>query len=246
MNKLQIFDYNGKQVRTVKFESGEPGFVAKDICNVLEIGDISKAVSRLDEDEKGTNLVRTPGGNQSLLCVTESGLYSLVLGSRKPGAKEFKRWITHEILPAIRKHGGYLTPEKLEEVLLSPDTLIRLATDLKTEREARLFAERELQHKTQVITSLTEGITPPEKRQMLNRVVRRVPNYKHRWAELYRQFELKYHMNLGVRAKGGSKLEYIDGVLGQLDDLYDIACKLYESDMRKLVEELYRLREEAI
>lgn len=178
--------------------------------------------------------------------IPENIFYRLAMKAKNQAAEKFQALVADEILPAIRKHGGYLTPEKLEEVLLSPDTLIRLATDLKTEREARLFAEKELQHKTQVITSLTEGITPPEKRQMLNRVVRRVPNYKHRWAELYRQFELKYHMNLGVRAKGGSKLEYIDGVLGQLDDLYDIACKLYESDMRKLVEELYRLREEAI
>lgn len=78
-----------------------------------------------------------------MAVVNEPGLYSLVLRSRKPEAKAFKRWITHEVIPAIRKHGGYLTPQKVEEVLLNPDTIIRLATDLKAERERRLALEAE-------------------------------------------------------------------------------------------------------
>ena len=77
--------------------------MAKDVCECLGINDTSKAVGRLDEDEKGTNSIPTPGGNQNLLTVNEYGLYSLVLSSRKPEAKEFKRWITHDVIPAISK-----------------------------------------------------------------------------------------------------------------------------------------------
>ena len=77
--------------------------------------------------------------------INEAGLYALVLGSRKPEAKRFKRWITHEVIPAIRKHGGYLTPEKVEEALLNPDTIIALATQLKTEREQRKQLEEKVQ-----------------------------------------------------------------------------------------------------
>src|SRR5690625_1835157 len=76
-------------------------------------------------------------------AVNEFGLYNLVLGSRKPEAKQFKRWITHEVIPSIRKHGAYMTPEKIEEALLNPDTIIKLATDLKQERERRLKLERQ-------------------------------------------------------------------------------------------------------
>lgn len=98
-------------VRTVLID-GEPWFVAKDVCKVLELADVSKAVGRLDEDEKGTNSILTPGGVQEMLCVSESGLYSLVLGSRKEEAREFKRWVTHEVLPSIRKTGAYHIEER--------------------------------------------------------------------------------------------------------------------------------------
>lgn len=110
MDKLsQVFRYEDKPVRTVVV-NGEPWFVAKDVCDILELGDVSKAVSRLDEDEKGTNSIPTPGGNQEMLVINEPGLYSLILGSRKPEAKLFKRWVVHEVLPAIRQTGMYAVP----------------------------------------------------------------------------------------------------------------------------------------
>lgn len=88
--------------------SGEPWFVAADVCRALEIKNNRDALSRLDQDEKGVALIDTPGGKQELTIVNEAGLYSLVLGSRKPEAKAFKRWITHEVIPTIRKTGGYV------------------------------------------------------------------------------------------------------------------------------------------
>lgn len=125
--------------------NGEPWFVAVDVCRVLEIGNSRQAVARLDDDEKGVISTDTHGGEQKVQCVNEPGLYSLVLGSRKPQAKEFKRWITHEVIPSIRKHGAYMTPETIEKVLFDPDFIIRLATDLKTERELRMKLERKVE-----------------------------------------------------------------------------------------------------
>ena len=114
MNELQIFENKdfGK-VRTVTLD-GAPCFVAADICRALDIANSRDAVNRLDDDEKNT-VVLTDGnrGNPNVTVVTESGLYSLVLGSRKPEAKQFKRWITHEVIPTIRKTGGYVNNDDL-------------------------------------------------------------------------------------------------------------------------------------
>lgn len=107
MDKLaQVFQYNGAQVRVI-MKDGEPLFRAQDVCAILEIANPRDAIMRLDEDEKDVVLTDTPGGKQGIHHVTESGLYALVLSSRKPEAREFKRWITHEVLPQIRKTGTY-------------------------------------------------------------------------------------------------------------------------------------------
>lgn len=134
MNELQIFNYNGNEVRTIQ-KDGEPWWVLKDVCNILSIRNPADVFIRLDEDEKGVGQIDTLGGKQHMNIVNESGLYNVILRSDKPEAKPFRKWVTSEVLPTIRKHGGYLTPQKIEEVLLNPDTIIRLATDLKTEQE---------------------------------------------------------------------------------------------------------------
>jgi prophage antirepressor-like protein len=117
MNELQIFQKDNFHVRAIE-KDGEPWFIAKDACETLEISNSRDAVSRLDEDEKGVVLTDTPGGKQQLTIVSEPGLYSLVLGSRKPEAKAFKRWITHEVIPAIRKTGGYIQPQTIEDLII--------------------------------------------------------------------------------------------------------------------------------
>lgn len=112
MNNLQIFENERfGRVRTIE-QNREPWFIARDVCECLSIGKYRDAVSRLEEDERGSVEMDTPGGRQSLSAVNEYGLYSLVLSSRKPEAKEFKRWITHEVIPAIRKTGGYISGAK--------------------------------------------------------------------------------------------------------------------------------------
>lgn len=156
MNDLQVFSNpEFGQVRTVTLKD-EPWFVAKDVCDALEILNPSDALKRLDCDERARfNLGRQGETNM----VNEYGLYNLVLGSRKPEAKQFKRWITHEVIPSIRKHGAYLTPSKLEEVLLNPDTLIQLAQNLKAEQERSQKLELENKKQNQIINELQPKAT---------------------------------------------------------------------------------------
>lgn len=126
MNNLQIFENERfGRVRTIE-QNGEPWFIARDVCECLSIGKYRDAVSRLEEDERGSVEMDTPGGRQSLSAVNEYGLYSLVLSSRKPEAKEFKRWITHEVIPAIRKTGGYISgaEEMSDEEIMAKALLI--------------------------------------------------------------------------------------------------------------------------
>lgn len=119
MNELKIFE--NEQFGTIRVieQNDEPWFVAADVCGALELGNSRQALTRLDEDEKGVISTDTPGGKQEMAIVNEPGLYALVLGSRKPEAKAFKRWITHEVIPSIRRTGGYMagqedmTPEEL-------------------------------------------------------------------------------------------------------------------------------------
>lgn len=142
MNNLQVFNYNGSEVRTIQ-KNGETWWVLKDVCAVLGLSSPHKVFDRLDEDEKGRNQIPTLGGEQEMTVVNESGLYNVILRSDKPEAKPFRKWVTSEVLPSIRKHGAYMTPQKIEEVLLNPDTVIQLATNLKTEREKRMELERQ-------------------------------------------------------------------------------------------------------
>lgn len=143
-NGMQVFENSdfGK-VRVVE-RDGEPWFVAVDVCRALGLEQVSRALDRLDEDERGLLKVthpQSPSKTQEVNGVNEPGLYHLVLCSTKPEAKIFKRWITHEVIPSVRKHGAYITPDKIEEILINPDTIIRLCTDLKEERAKRAALE---------------------------------------------------------------------------------------------------------
>jgi anti-repressor protein len=144
MNQLQIFNYQTKEVRTV-IKNGEPWFVAKDVCEILEHSNSRVAISRLEEDEKGVSKVYTLGGEQELTVINEFGLYSLVLTSNKPEAKQFKRWITHEVIPSIRQHGTYMTPDFVESALSNPDTMITFLQKYKEEQQKRVEAENQIE-----------------------------------------------------------------------------------------------------
>lgn len=116
MKGLMLFEYGGQPIRIADRE-GNPWWIARDVCAVLEIEKHRDAVSRLDADERGSVLVDTLGGLQSMAAVNEPGLYSLILRSRKPEAKAFKRWITHEVLPQIRQTGQYSAPMSDDELM---------------------------------------------------------------------------------------------------------------------------------
>lgn len=135
--KTQLFNFKGYQVRTVTIDN-EPYFVGKDVAKILGYSRTADAIRKhVDSEDKGVAKMETPGGNQDLQVINESGLYSLILSSKLPQAKEFKRWVTSEVLPSIRKHGAYMTPQTIEKALLNPDTIISLATQLKEEQQHR-------------------------------------------------------------------------------------------------------------
>lgn len=136
MNELQIFNHpDFGEVRTVTIND-EPWFVGKDVAQVLGYKNPQEAIrTHVDPDDKGVSEILTPGGKQPLPIINESGLYSLILSSKLPGAKEFKRWVTSEVLPSIRKHGAYMTPETLQAAILNPDTMIQLCQQLKSEQD---------------------------------------------------------------------------------------------------------------
>ena len=149
MNDIQVFENSEfGTIRAMRGDDGEPMFVAKDICAALEIKNSRDALARLDDDEKGVVLTDTPGGEQQMQAVNEAGLYVLVLGSRKPEARAFKRWVTHEVLPALRRDGGYMvardeTPEQTmaRAVLLAQQTIDRQKSRIAELEPKALFAD---------------------------------------------------------------------------------------------------------
>jgi len=158
-SSLVGFSFEGVEVRTVTMND-EPWFVASDVCKVLELGNTSQALSRLDEDEKNTiisNDTIIQAGNPNVSIINESGLYSLILSSRKPNAKRFKKWVTGEVLPTIHKHGVYATPETIENMLANPDTMIQTLQALKTERVARQLAEAKAKEAIRTKAHITAG-----------------------------------------------------------------------------------------
>lgn len=138
MNNIQIFNYNSNEVRTVQ-RDGEPWFVLKDVCDALGISHVKDTADRLDRDEVGqTEVIDSLGRKQIATIINESGLYNVILRSDKPEAKPFRKWVTSEVLPTIRKHGAYMTPETLQEAIMNPDIMIRLCQQLKAEQDKNL------------------------------------------------------------------------------------------------------------
>lgn len=141
MTDIQIFkNEQFGEVRTIA-KDGEPWFVAADVCKALEIGNPTDAIRRLDADEHTLVLIEGASNRLPVNAVSEAGLYTLVLGSRKPEAKAFKRWITHEVIPTIRRHGAYATETTIESIIADPESGIKLLQALKAEQERRREAE---------------------------------------------------------------------------------------------------------
>lgn len=261
MNEVAIFENPefGK-VRTLQI-SGEPWFVGKDVVEILGYSNSRDTLSkRVDDEDKmdGVAICDSIGRKQTPVLINESGLYSLVLSSKLPTAKKFKRWITSEVLPIIRKTGGYVSNDDMfiETYLPFADdnTKMMFRTTLETVRKQNEIIQsqrQEIIHKEDVIVGLVDEISLADKRQILNRVVKyKHANYRERWSMLYREFENKYHMDLSRRfetynethkPKCKSKVEYIDKVLNKIPELYELAAKLFENDVKELVEEMYSI-----
>ena len=159
MNDLQVFNYEGASVRVID-RDGDPWFVGKDVAEVLGYSNNRKAIGdHVDEEDKGVTKRDTLGGVQELVIINESGLYSLILSSRLPGARQFKRWVTSEVLPSIRKRGIYATPVTIDAILNDPDLGIRLLTELKEEREKRAALETTVAVQTQQIAEMNPKAT---------------------------------------------------------------------------------------
>lgn len=147
MNELKVFNNpEFGEIRTLEINH-EPYFVGKDVAEILGYSNTKDALASHVDSEDKEIIQRSENAtfdipSRGLTVINESGLYSLVLSSKLPTAKKFKRWVTAEVLPSIRKHGAYITPEKIEEVLLNPDTIINIATQLKAERQRRAALEQ--------------------------------------------------------------------------------------------------------
>jgi len=261
LNEVAIFENPefGK-VRTLQI-SGEPWFVGKDVVEILGYSNSRDTLSKhVDDEDKmdGVAICDSIGRKQTPVLINESGLYSLVLSSKLPTAKKFKRWITSEVLPMIRKTGGYISNDDMfiETYLPFADdnTKMMFRTTLETVRKQNEIIQsqrQEIIHKEDVIVGLVDEISLADKRQILNRVVKyKHANYRERWSMLYREFENKYHMDLSRRfetynethkPKCKSKVEYIDKVLNKIPELYELAAKLFENDVKELVEEMYSI-----
>lgn len=177
---LNNFDFEGKQVRTVMVED-EPWFVLTDVCKVLEIGNPSMVKERLSSDNEvslsTTEVQNARGQMRKTNIVNESGLYDVIFMSRKPQAKSFRRWVTNEVLPSIRKHGVYMTEEVRQEALVSPDFLREIAQTLEDEQRAREALEREKEENApkvefaENVEASSETITLTELAKLIDSVI---------------------------------------------------------------------------
>ena len=250
------------ELRTVEI-NGEPWFVGKDVATALGYTNSRDAIAtHVFADDKGVESIDTLGGRQKMTIINESGLYALVFGSRLKIAKDFKHWVTSEVLPSIRKNGAYIrNQENMTPAEIVARGLIA-AQKIIEEREKEIAQlnnrcgrlTQTIAEKQDVINAISRNVPAPTKRMMLNRVMRRrSPELaQSRWSYLYARFDEIYHKNVKIRMKNYnaelghrkcySILDFIEKVLNMLDELYDLAVKLFESDFTQLMQEMHLLR----
>lgn len=250
MNEIKAFNsLEFGEIRTAVVNN-EPMFCLIDICKALELSNSRIVADRLDEDER--RKLDLPRQGETWF-ITESGLYAVVLRSDKPAAKKFRKWVTSEVLPSIRKTGGYVNNDELFIATYLPyadeSTKLIFAQTLKTVREQNETIKQqkaEIMHKEDVIIGLVEDIDLATKRQRITQIVRygASGNYQDRYSLLYTEFERKYHCNLKLRMESctikpkiKNKMDYIDRQMNMIPQLYEIACKLFENDVEKLKSE---------
>lgn len=254
MDNLQVFtkDEFG-EIRVVQLNN-ETYFVGKDVARALGYGEgksLNNAIANhVAEEDKGVTEMMTPGGTQNMTVINESGLYALIFGSKLESAKRFKHWVTAEVLPTIRKTGGYVNSDELFINTYFPfadeNTKTMFCQTLKTVREQNEIIQKqqkEIMHKEDVIIGLVEDIDLATKRQRITQIVRHCEkkNYQERYRLLYDEFSRKYHCDLKYRMendilkpKAKNTMDYIDRRMNMIPQLYEIACKLFENDVEAL------------
>lgn len=141
--ELKIFNYKNNEVRTT-IKDGEIWWVLKDVCQILGITNHKDIILKLEPDEKGVEKIDSLGGTQKTTIINEAGLYKTIFRSNKPEAKKFMHWVTHEVLPSIRKHGAYITSAKMEELMADPDTWVKLIRTLQQERREKELLQNKI------------------------------------------------------------------------------------------------------
>lgn len=207
-NKIQVWNYESSEIRTVQV-NGEPWFVLADVCKVLELSSPHKVAERLDGDEKGRNQIPTLGGVQEMAVVNESGLYAVILRSDKPQAKPFRKWVTSEVLPSIRKHGSYSVQSQFADLSPQLQVLIQMETrqkqiEARQAEQATALAglEQKIQNTCEVI-ALDKTAWRKDSEHLINKIARATGDgyggIRLVYEEIYRSIESRAGVSLNTR-----------------------------------------------
>ena len=207
-NEIQVWNYESSEIRTVQI-NGEPWFVLSDVCKVLELSSPHKVAERLDGDEKGRNQIPTLGGVQEMAVVNESGLYTVILRSDKPQAKPFRKWVTSEVLPSIRKHGSYSVQSQFADLSPQLQVLIQMETrqkqiEARQAEQATALAglEQKLQNTCEVI-ALDKTAWRKDSEHLINKIARATGEgyggIRLVYEEIYRSIESRAGVSLNTR-----------------------------------------------
>lgn len=258
MNELKIFENEEfGQVRTILINN-EPWFVGKDVASALGYSNTRDALATHVMKEDKNTVVISDGkrGNPNQVVINESGLYALIFGSKLESAKCFKHWVTSEVLPSIRKTGGYVDNDELfiDTYLPFADdaTKMLFSSTLETVRKQNDLIKRqndEILHQKEVITGLTDDVDIYKKRSIINRICkRRQGNYANRYKELYKCFRESYHVDLEARCEGfnlrqNKKKDKLTTIayaeqFGFIDDLFECCAKLYETEVKEVLNQM--------
>lgn len=257
MNELKIFENEEfGQVRTIVINN-EPWFVGKDVATALGYANPKNAVPKhvSDEDKQSTQ-IEYAGQRRTVTVINESGLYALIFGSKLESAKRFKHWVTNEVLPTIRKTGGYVNNDELFINTYLPfaddATKMLFSSTLETVRKQNDLIKKqkdEILHQKEVITGLTDDVDIYKKRSIINRICkRRQGNYANRYKELYKCFRESYHVDLEARCEGfnlrqNKKKDKLTTIayaeqFGFIDDLFECCAKLYETEVKEVLNQM--------
>lgn len=207
-NEIQVWNYESSEIRTVQI-NGEPWFVLSDVCKVLELSSPHKVAERLDGDEKGRNQIPTLGGVQEMAVVNESGLYTVILRSDKPQAKPFRKWVTSEVLPSIRKHGSYSVQSQFADLSPQLQVLIQMETrqkqiEARQAEQATALAglEQKIQNTCEVI-ALDKTAWRKDSEHLINKIARATGEgyggIRLVYEEIYRSIESRAGVSLNTR-----------------------------------------------